>query len=59
MPMSTQSFGVRSNEVREGVRKSVDISDSECDAAGRVPGAIVPDLDEALAHLRELAQTNE
>jgi hypothetical protein len=32
---------------------------AKCDAAGRVPGAIVPDLDEALAHLRELAQTNE
>ena len=32
---------------------------AKCDAAGRVPGAVVPDLDEALAHIRDLAETNE
>jgi len=30
---------------------------SECDRAGRVPGAQVPELDEALEYLRELART--
>jgi hypothetical protein len=32
---------------------------AKCDAAGRVPGAVVPDLDEALDYLRDLAETNE
>jgi hypothetical protein len=32
---------------------------AKCDAAGRVPGAVVPDLDEALATLRDLSETNE
>jgi hypothetical protein len=32
---------------------------AKCDAAGRVPGAVVPELDEALAYLRDLAQTNQ
>jgi hypothetical protein len=32
---------------------------AKCDAAGRVPGAIVPELDEALAYLRDLSETNE
>jgi hypothetical protein len=32
---------------------------AKCDAAGRVPGAIVPELDEALAYLRDLSDTNE
>jgi hypothetical protein len=32
---------------------------AKCDAAGRIPGADAPDLDEALAYLRELAESNE
>jgi hypothetical protein len=32
---------------------------AKCDAAGRLPGADAPDLDEALAYLRELADYNE
>ncbi len=32
---------------------------AKCDAAGRVPGAIVPELDEALDYLRDLSETNE
>lgn len=32
---------------------------AKCDAAGRVPGAVVPDLDEALACLHDLSETNE
>jgi hypothetical protein len=32
---------------------------AKCDAAGRVPGGAAPDLDEALACLRDLAQANE
>lgn len=32
---------------------------AKCDAAGRVPGAVVPDLDEALTYLHDLAETNE
>jgi hypothetical protein len=32
---------------------------AKCDAAGRVPGAVVPDLDEALDYIRDLAETNE
>jgi hypothetical protein len=31
----------------------------ECDAAGRVPGAVVGTVDEALDYLRELARSNE
>ena len=31
---------------------------AKCDAAGRVPGAVVPELDEALATIRELAALN-
>jgi hypothetical protein len=32
---------------------------AKCDSAGRVPGAVVPDLDEALDLLRDLAETND
>jgi hypothetical protein len=32
---------------------------AKCDAAGRVPGGDAPDLEEALAYLRELADSNE
>jgi hypothetical protein len=32
---------------------------AKCDLAGRVPGAKVPDLDQALAELQELASANE
>jgi hypothetical protein len=32
---------------------------AKCDLAGRVPGAKVPELDEALAQLRELASEND
>jgi hypothetical protein len=32
---------------------------AKCDLAGRVPGAKVPELDEALAQLRELASDND
>jgi HD domain len=32
---------------------------AKCDMAGRVPGAKVPDLDQALAELQELASANE
>jgi hypothetical protein len=32
---------------------------AKCDLAGRVPGAKVPDLDQALAELHELASANE
>jgi hypothetical protein len=31
---------------------------AKCDAAGRVPGAVVPELDEALAYLHDLSETN-
>ena len=32
---------------------------AKCDDAGRVPGADAPDLEDALAYLRELAESNE
>jgi HD domain len=32
---------------------------AKCDAQGRVPGAVVPDLDEALDYIRDLAEADE
>jgi predicted nucleotidyltransferase len=54
------SLGAR---VRRQLEASPDFEDllllEECDQAGRVPGAIVGTVDEALAYLRELARSNE
>lgn len=53
-------IGIRA---RRRLQQSADYDElillAKCDLAGRVPGAKVPDLDEALAQLRELALDNE
>jgi predicted HD phosphohydrolase len=53
-------IGVRA---RRRLQQSADYDElillAKCDLAGRVPGAKVPELDEALSQLRDLALDNE
>jgi predicted nucleotidyltransferase len=55
--------GTLSPRRRDKLRQSEDFDDllllAECDRAGRVPGAIVGTLDEALGYMRELEREND